>query len=299
MNIARLANLFRLGLIPRPLKAPSSFESDMSDTRDIEFRIDEIYDIRHRVTEFVIRNTVERDELFCEHGLAVPPEHLRFGYGGDASGYLDGGRSDAASLFQLLEKNGRAFRNPGSILDFGCGVGRVTRWVKDFTSSAEIWGVDIDAIRISWAKNVLASRAHFAMTTKIPHLPFEDRTFDLAFAFSVFSHIDDLADAWLLELNRVVKPGGSAIITIMDNSTIDLMQNVYNDHALPQRLTGYAPFYENRDFSMFSISRDSNPDVWYDTDYFLDSARRSFEIVDVVPGFHGWQTGVLLIKPTA
>jgi ubiquinone/menaquinone biosynthesis C-methylase UbiE len=275
--------------------------------RDVEFEIDFIYDVRNRIPEFVIPKKYEQGEAICNHGLPVPPENMRLGYGKNEKGYLSGGYADAKSIFDLLNTNKHSAQELESdmlleqcennrILDFGCAAGRVTRWVKDFAPNAEVWGVDIDASRIVWANLALASRAHFVMTTKIPHLPFEDRSFSLVFAFSVFSHIDDLADAWLLELRRILDIGKCAVITIMDNSTIDLMQEKYSDYDLPKRLREYSEFYINRDFSMFSITRDSVPDVWYDIDYFKKRLDRFFDVLDVVPGFHGWQTGILLQK---
>jgi ubiquinone/menaquinone biosynthesis C-methylase UbiE len=46
------------------------------------------------------------------------------------------------------------------------------------------------------------------VNTILPHLPFEDRSFDVVYAGSVFTHIDDLAQTWFLELRRVLHAGG-------------------------------------------------------------------------------------------
>ena len=42
----------------------------------------------------------------------------------------------------------------------------------------------------------------------VPTLPIPDQHFDVITAFSVFTHIDELESSWLLELRRVLKPGG-------------------------------------------------------------------------------------------
>jgi ubiquinone/menaquinone biosynthesis C-methylase UbiE len=49
--------------------------------------------------------------------------------------------------------------------------------------------------------------------------------FDLIYCGSVFTHIDDLADAWLLELRRITRPGGRIYVTVHDKHRADLMIN--------------------------------------------------------------------------
>lgn len=48
----------------------------------------------------------------------------------------------------------------------------------------------------------------FVTTTTLPHLPFADGYFHMIHAGSVFTHIADLAEAWLLEIRRVLARAG-------------------------------------------------------------------------------------------
>jgi len=89
------------------------------------------------------------------------------------------------------------------------------RWLARFAAECQIWGVDISARHIVSCQENLNPPFNFATVTTQPHLPFEDRYFDLIYCASVFTHIDDLADAWLLELKRVTHPGGRAYITLL------------------------------------------------------------------------------------
>ena len=52
-----------------------------------------------------------------------------------------------------------------------------------------------------------------------PPLPLPDAHFDVVTAFSVFTHIDELDSPWLLELRRILKPGGLLDATIHDETT--------------------------------------------------------------------------------
>ena len=110
------------------------------------------------------------------------------------------------------------------------------RHLEDFAESSEIWGLDINAEQIFWCKQHLDPPFHFATTTTIPHLPFEDGYFDFVYAGSVFTHIDDLADSWLLELRRVLSRDGRLYVTIHDNRTIELLNTLYRDLRLSRAL---------------------------------------------------------------
>jgi SAM-dependent methyltransferase len=46
-------------------------------------------------------------------------------------------------------------------------------------------------------------------------LPREDGSFDLIYAFSVFTHISDAWSAWLLELHRLLAPGGLLVASFL------------------------------------------------------------------------------------
>src|SRR5204863_7451754 len=58
------------------------------------------------------------------------------------------------------------------------------------------------------------------VTTTAAHLPFEDRFFDLVYCGSVFSHMGEMCDAWLLELARVIRPGGTLYLTVVTRDSL-------------------------------------------------------------------------------
>ena len=265
--------------------------------RPVEFDIQLIHDTREFANDFVVRQKPSRESVAsCARGFPAPPEELQLGYGSDSEQYLAGGRNDALAVHSFMSEFGCILSERSRVLDFGCAAGRLTRWITDVWPKAEAWGVDIDAPRITWARQNLSELASFAMTTKIPTLPFSDAFFDLCFAFSVFTHIDDLASMWLLELARTVRNGGTVLVTIMDENTIKQMFERHAEEPLPKRLRDYSEYYQENDFDMFSITRDSVPDVWYRNEYFKKMVQSAFDVIAVRPEFHGWQTGILLRK---
>jgi SAM-dependent methyltransferase len=149
--------------------------------------------------------------------LQIPPSHLWVGYGETVEEYLASGREDFDALQAILAGAGCSIGAGERVLDFGCAAGRMTRWLINHTDTGEVWGADISAEHVVWCKQHLSPPFHFLTSTTVPHLPFEDRYFDLVFAGSVFTHIDDLVDAWILELRRILKVGGRLFLTIHDN----------------------------------------------------------------------------------
>jgi SAM-dependent methyltransferase len=107
------------------------------------------------------------------------------------------------------------------ILDFGCGAGRTLRHFLPEARTAELWGVDIDADSIDWLRENLCPPLHAARVRPDPPTDFESASFDLIWSVSVFTHLTDSSARWLLELHRLLKPGGLLIATYMGrwNST--------------------------------------------------------------------------------
>ncbi|MDQ3021255.1 MAG: class I SAM-dependent methyltransferase [Bacteroidota bacterium] len=234
----------------------------------------------------------------CELGLPIPPKDLWLGYGSETKVYLYG-KKQIEVMIEIIKKSGFDLNDQKRILDFGCGAGRMIRWLKPYAEKCEIWGTDISSEHIYWANQYLRPPFNFATTTTIPHLPFEDRYFDLIYAGSVFSHIDDLTDAWLLELRRMLSVNGLLYITINDKHSIELLKNShhYNKLWLSGFISEHPLFIETKnDFGMIVGNRGPGSQVFYDIDFFCESVKTFYEILAVKKEAYGFQTGILLKK---
>ena len=100
-------------------------------------------------------------------------------------------------------------------LDFGSGVGRALRHFIDEAQQAEFWGCDIDGSSIRWSVQNLSPPFRFFQISEVPTIPFEDNSFDLVYAISVLSHIHSTWHQWLMEIRRVLKPGGTFFVSFM------------------------------------------------------------------------------------
>lgn len=102
-----------------------------------------------------------------------------------------------------------------TMLDFGCGYGRFLRLMSYYSDPDKVHGCDpmeasLEQCRCCDIANPLTLSDYVPDT-----LPFPDKTFDFAFAFSVFTHTSGQAmHAALKALRPVVKQDGLLAITI-------------------------------------------------------------------------------------
>lgn len=158
--------------------------------------------------------------------LPLPPPPERMGYPADDALYLEWGKFDHDLVVAQVQQ--RLGLNTGTrILDFGCSSGRVLRhfWEERTNLNWELTGVDIQARPIEWMRLNFPRDFCVYVGNALPHLPFEDNSFEVIYGFSIFTHIKYQWDAWLLELRRVLKPGGLLIQTIHTEHAWDFYRN--------------------------------------------------------------------------
>jgi len=232
------------------------------------------------------------------HENPVPPKHtwISAKYGTTDQEYLASGQRDVQDMLDILARAGVPLDSVGNILEFGCGDGRMIRWLEHLAGTREVWGTDIDAARIFWCKQHLGRPFHFITTTTVPHLPFEDRHFGFVFAGSVFTHIDDLADAWIAELRRILRPGGTLFMTVHLESDIPLLRGKYQDSELARGLRDHPEYqqFSKSDFDMFTIGRSAHSSVFYDREYLRASLEPLFRVLSITEGVRMYQNALLL-----
>jgi ubiquinone/menaquinone biosynthesis C-methylase UbiE len=245
-------------------------------------------------------------------GFPIPPEPRA--YGDTEEHWLNSGKRDVDTMLRILNSSNFFIEKGNRILELGCATGRMTRWLASLAEECEIWGVDISARAIVWCQENLTPPFNFATVTTVPHLPFEDRYFDLIFCGSVFTHIDDLADAWLLEIKRIMRPGGRAYVTVHDKHTADVVINnnwesrefidlVIKYSWWPSQFrdilisSGGSKYLKNEDYYKISIlAGNEQPQVFYDIEHLRQHWGRWLKIITVTQEAYWDQTAVLMEK---
>jgi SAM-dependent methyltransferase len=138
-----------------------------------------------------------------------------FGY---ADRYYTLGKRELLRWFQQLEKHGFDIRTKGTVLEYGCGTGRLIQHLRSI-KGLRLIGTDSNQKMSEWCSHNIPGIT-FRRNQLEPPLTFaEDSSIDLAFAFSVFTHIPlHLQRPWLLEMQRVLRPGGFFLCTVAGSS---------------------------------------------------------------------------------
>jgi ubiquinone/menaquinone biosynthesis C-methylase UbiE len=286
----------------RRIVRPALHELDFRAIHDNPFVSAKLYPLADPSAEYIQPYPDEPPHEGEE--FSVPPFEFWQGYAQTPEEFLACGRSDLAAMLGILSRAGTSAEELTRVLDFGCGAGRMLRFYPRFEGKSELWGVDVNAELINWCQLNMSAPFSFVTTTTAPHLPFEDNYFDLVYSGSVFTHISDLADAWFLEVRRVVRKGGYLYITIHDRRTVELLLTRFKDHPL---FLDFVPMVEDfckrtgvrsKPYAYFSMLTEPVAQVFYDEEYLLEKWSRWAEVVSVTPEAHDHQTALLLRKRT-
>ncbi len=138
---------------------------------------------------------------------AILSDPQRRGGGWDVEEFFRSGESQIAELFARLNELGVAPK-PGRALDFGCGVGRLTRALSP--RFHETLGVDLanSMVELAERSNAFPDSCRF-LTYDGRHLPFPSTHFDLVVSWITLQHVPPrAARRSVRELARVLAPGG-------------------------------------------------------------------------------------------
>jgi len=132
----------------------------------------------------------------------------------DPQQFFDTGDREAQRVLAMCTKNG-IVPAYGKLLDFGCGVGRMTRAFSRFFSSCI--GIDASDKMVELARKFNADRPDcefFACSA--PPLPFPDETFDFVFSLLVLQHLPrkNLILRYIAEFIRVAKDNGVVVFQL-------------------------------------------------------------------------------------
>lgn len=216
-------------------------------------------------SEFWMRGAPDR--------LPVPPLRLvRSSTGTSSLRWLfEGGQLAADSIAGILASNGIEMRQLESLLDFGCGCGRVIRqWAG---LGPALHGSDYNRHSIAWCRRHLPF-ADFAVNELSPPLAYRDGHFALVYALSVFTHLPEpLLFAWLREMRRVLKAGGWLVLSTHGES--------YLAELSPDEQT---QFRSGRLVVKFADDAGTNRcGVYVSEEYTRQHFSDGFRVVDFVP----------------
>jgi ubiquinone/menaquinone biosynthesis C-methylase UbiE len=125
------------------------------------------------------------------------------------------GRKEIDAVFGYAARIGVCIDKTLPALDFGCGVGRLTRALAQYFP--ECVGVDISPTMISMAQELNRDRPHcyFQLNEDTRLQSLQDNYFGFIYTSLVLQHIAQPGShQYIVELIRVLKPGGTLIFQV-------------------------------------------------------------------------------------
>ena len=246
------------------------------------------------------RNRISLEQALAADTAVLPPTERREGYyGPNHYNYWASGIRDVCQIAEWLETRTIV---RGTFFDFGCAAGRVLRQVKAAAGFTEVIGSDINRSHVDWIARHFPDSIKVFQNTSIPVLPLPDESVDVVTAFSVFTHIECFDSTWLMELRRILRPGGIAWLTVHSDRT---WRDIEPSWPLHRALTSHPDYIkygahrtlpQDRLVFRWHMERSYSANVFYTEAYIRTRWGRIMEVRDMFPALPFYQDIVVLQK---
>ena len=132
----------------------------------------------------------------------------------------------------LLQHVSRYVALTGRILDYGCGPGYLLRELLNVAPNAVVQGADYSPKTVTLVNTLLHGEDRFGGASLVNTTPthFEGASFDVVFFVETIEHIPaSLRGGALAELRRLLRPGGSVVVTTPNEEDLAANQTMCPD----------------------------------------------------------------------
>ena len=212
-----------------------------------------------------------------DDGRPMPPAELVVLVSGPSLRWFsERGQADAAMFRALAARHGADVAAGLDVLDFGCGAGRIARWLAPevIAAGGTFTGSDLNPKLAGWCAANLPGT--YRANGLRPPLANAADSLDLVYAHSVLTHLTEpTARAWLAEIARVLRPGGLALMTFHDEA----YAQAWAPEGVVARLDadGYVVWNNALEGSNY-IS------AWSTRARLAQMAASGFEVAEIIPG---------------
>ncbi len=213
------------------------------------------------------------------HAFPDPARRTRVHGDANADGFIINGYSTFRKLESALKDLSRTWESFHRIIDWGCGCGRVFRYLPQGVLPRLV-GADVDADSIEWCRHGFPA-SEFQWVPLLPPTPLPSSAFDLLIGVSVFTHLREQAQhAWLQELARICSSGGLLLVTI-HGPTAGARANLSEEQTREWMGKGFIATGLNADLAGAIPDDGYYVDSLHTHDYVRREWGRHFDVVDI------------------
>ena len=174
--------------------------------------------------DVLIRHKQEWEELAKVDPLwAILTSSDRLGGGWELAEFFETGEAEISAMLKVADDLGEPVRRERA-LDFGCGVGRLSRPLAE--RFRECVAIDISEGMVRLARELNEDRPNCRfLVNAAPDLgQLESESFDLVYSSLVLQHMPsvEMVEAYVSEFLRVLRPGGLAVFQALSHIPLAL-----------------------------------------------------------------------------
>ncbi len=229
----------------------------------------------------------------------LPPASNRIRvHGGDiASSFMLEGYSAFVKIERAVQASTDCdYGSFSSILDWGVGCGRVSRYFADRVAQGVVHGIDIDAANIDYCQSAYPFlRATLISTT--PPTPLAAKSFDLIIGVSIFTHLREVdIRAWATELARLAAPNGIVAVTTHGTETLRRAGLLARDRRIFDE-TGFVDVGDNPNIDG-AVAEDATyyRNVFTRRAWFVEVVSPWFDVLAVREGYIGGHQDLFILR---
>lgn len=211
--------------------------------------------------------------------LAIPPDEYLFEtFQLDYQKYFADGNLAAKEILDWTREY--IPEEMPTILDWGCGTGRITQHLHHYNPYALLYGADINQKMIEWNHRNI-NDVYFSNIATVTPTDYPANYFDLVYGISVFTHLPSIIQIdWLDELSRILKPSG--ILLISTHGSFFFSQLLRKEkNQLDKNGFFEKVFHKNNQIQ----SGDRNYTMYMTADHFKKLIEQQFSIISFFEGF--------------
>jgi SAM-dependent methyltransferase len=163
-------------------------------------------------------------------GVELPrfaPDEIQRNFGGSCGEHT---LREAYNFYRVVKSYAAQFGvplSPGTrVLDFGCGWGRISRFFLKDVLPGDLYGFDVDPDVTETCRKTVRYGT-YSVVQPTPPTNCVEQSFDLIFAYSVFSHLSEgVHIQWIREFARILRPGGLLLVTTQGRGFLEFCRSL-------------------------------------------------------------------------